>query len=324
MILDLDKDVFSGTLQNNLKSIYNTYGSQFSIKYNDKIDLHVKLFEYITLSGRKYFEIQGYMDCFNIDFYDNSKIGSNVYISYIHKLDDPSISGSDIVRFVLKFLKKLNTKKAYLIDRASVECKGTNTKMDLSIIKILTNGLTFYTKLGFKLFLGYVRSPEYKLSDKQIIEHLNINLDIIRNIKISDILHDYKNIKKIINSVVITGKYDKLKIKLLDIYDPGYYDYNNNPDYFIDDNVANIKNLFSEIQIIEPILIAGKKYRNLRDLIISLATTQCTEFVIFQKFFLKSDATEILFDKIYIERPYIKAYYTLYKINNESRLVYIF
>ena len=55
LILDPDNFKSLGTLQKNLKFIYNTYGSMFLLKYSDKINLKTNLNKYITISGKDFF-----------------------------------------------------------------------------------------------------------------------------------------------------------------------------------------------------------------------------------------------------------------------------
>lgn len=69
--------------------------------------------------------------------YDNIEINNkSCYIANIHKIDNisgQSISGSNMVLFVLKLIKQLGIKSAILGDGATIKCNGM--KISLSFLK---------------------------------------------------------------------------------------------------------------------------------------------------------------------------------------------
>ena len=95
-----------------------------------KIEIEVKLEKYRSAfikSKLDYYRILSLTNEFRIHFFHNKPSFENVYIASIAKSD--KISGSEVVKFVIDFLKSFKqVKKAYLMDAATVNCKNSETK----------------------------------------------------------------------------------------------------------------------------------------------------------------------------------------------------
>lgn len=144
---------------------------------------------------------------FKICFYDPiSKIPSfeSVYINNISKSE--KYSGSEIVNFVLDFLKSLKqVKNVYLYDGTEVHCKNSYDILDLSLYKLITSYSTFYQKFGFKLY-----TKKGDNIDKDMIE-------LARKVSKYNVGKIFKDIEKIIKFI---EKYrGDIMIKKVNLYD---------------------------------------------------------------------------------------------------------
>lgn len=250
-IWDLSENIgLKKNLEFNLKLVSKKFGKKFQIKYCniiipvvlEKISLDTNNFTFYRLY---YDENKTTNDLipFKIDFYDviKQKKNSNSYIAEIHKTNE--INGSTIVELVLEINSKLGVKKSYLYDGTSVNC--LNDRLDLSIIKLIDNGMTFYMKFGFEIDITkqYNRLLIFK-NKKEWINKINYLLKKINLIKISDLISQYKKTLDLINQVVKTQDYNDLEIILINtvtIKPFGSNDFN-----YIEDKYKKINDLFEE------------------------------------------------------------------------------
>ena len=242
-------------VQKNIKFIYDNYGENFSIKYKDHI-LPVNLTIKCLPNGRKYFSLKydypnRTVDLlpFRIDFIDNISMELNniTYIGDIHRTT--SISGSEMVHICLRINKVLGAIKTRLIDDAGIY--HNDKKLDLSYLKLLERGQTFYMKLGFDFELTNTQFMYFKFdNNKQLKKYITELIDKIKSIKIQDIINEYNNILDLLNLAVKENNKKSFKIILTDEYD------------FIEQNFSRYKDkafelipeLFNEVYYVLTIL----------------------------------------------------------------------
>ena len=158
-----------------------------------KIEIEVKLEKYRTAfvkSKLDYYSIFSLTNEFRINFFHNKPSFENVYIASINKSEKHS--GSEVVKFVIDFLKSFKqVKKAYLMDAATVNCKNSDDKISLSLYKLLISYVGFYQKFGFRLVIDY--GKEEDITNKMVLLAKKV-----ANYKVKDILKNFKEIIKFI------------------------------------------------------------------------------------------------------------------------------
>lgn len=160
---------------------------------NDKVEIEVKLLKERRIfikSKLDFYTIFSLSNEFRIDFFHEKPSFENVYIASIAKSEKHS--GSEVVKFVIEFLKSFKqVKKAYLIDAAKINCKNSDDTFDLSLYKLLTSYIGFYQKHGFRLVIDTGK-------EEDITNNMVLLAKKVANYKVKDIL---ENFKKIINLV---------------------------------------------------------------------------------------------------------------------------
>jgi hypothetical protein len=158
-----------------------------------KMEIEVKLEKYrsaFVKSKLDYYRILSLTGEFRINFFHNKPSFENVYIASIAKSEKHS--GSEVVKFVIDFLKSFKqVKKAYLIDAATVNCKNSNDSINLSLYKLLTSYIGFYQKYGFRLVINY--GKEEDITNKMVVLAKKV-----ANYKVKDILKNFKEIIKLV------------------------------------------------------------------------------------------------------------------------------
>jgi hypothetical protein len=185
------------------------YKNKTFLLKNDKIEIEVKLEKErkaFIKSKLDFYYIFSLSNEFRIDFFHKNPSFENVYITSINKSD--KYSGSQIVKFVIEFLKSFKqVKKAYLYDAATVNCKNSDDAFSLSLYKLITSYIGFYQKYGFRLVIDYGK-------EEDITNNMVLLAKKVANYKVKDIL---ENLKKIINLV---EKYKKnVQVKTIYKYD---------------------------------------------------------------------------------------------------------
>jgi hypothetical protein len=219
------KHVFKkGEVQKNIKFIYQKYGENFSIKYKDHI-LPVNLTIKCLPNGREYFSLKYDFPNrtlellpFRIDFIDNISMELNniTYIGNIHRTT--KISGNEMVQICLRINKLLGATKTRLIDAAGIY--HNDKKLDLSYLKLLERGQTFYMNLGFDFELTNTQFMYFKFDNKKQLKiYINDLIDRLKSIKIQDIIDEYNNILDLLNLAVKENNKNSFQIILTDEYD---------------------------------------------------------------------------------------------------------
>ena len=276
---------FTDDVQKNLRQLEKTFGKSFTIKW-DKIIfpviLHTKTFKSNDVT---FYEI--YYDMpnrihdlkpFSIMFIDNKtlELGNASYIANIHRTYN--ISGSQMMYFVLELQRVLGVEKTILHDGATVNCDGS--RMNLSYIKLLEKGKTFYMKFGFEyeidksgwFVMRYKNEKEYK-------KDLDNTIAKIKKIKIDDIIKDYEDILDILVETTKTGDYRNFNIKFVTETEFKNHDY-----YYADDPYFAIPDIFRDTFNILHIL-NGSKDKYFYEFFIKLFndTVRCHDYLILKK-----------------------------------------
>lgn len=189
-VLYLSKFHTNDNLFENLKSIKHL-GTHFNIKYKNMLVKSSILYDSNRITNKKFYTIYSLTDdtfAYKIRFFENCK----AHVEYIHKTDQ--YSGSQIVQFVIKLCKVLKVKEVTLYDATRIKCG--EKEYDLSFLKLLEHGKTFYMKFGFK-FIDYDKKTVTGLLKK--CRKLKTNALIIFYKRVLKMLIKSKNCNKFVN-----------------------------------------------------------------------------------------------------------------------------
>ncbi len=318
-IFDLSKnykEFIKGELQNNLIKFKKIFGDKFKIKY-ENFEIDVVLKEIKLVSGIKFFRM--YYDIpyrksdlfpFIIDFIDNINLKKNnfSYIAHIHRTD--MISGTNIVKICLEINRILGAKKTILSDGTLIVCDKNNSELDLSFIKLLERGTTFYMKLGFEFEINTNINMYYRFINKNKLEkEVKRLLHNIRNIKTTNIIKEYENTLNLINKIIKDNYNKKFDI----IYDSSNPSLTN--EYYSENPKEKINSILYECKEVLDIL---NKYKNIDKfdkfykVLIELFNNSCDKYSILLSYVVNNRRKKIIYDKYIINRKYILDFKYLY------------
>jgi len=214
-IFDLSlKYNFTDDVQKNLSILFKKYGEKFKIKYNKIIvpvvlskDIYRKCFSlYYDVADRSYNLFPFKILFMNIITMVNDNVS---YISNIHKTDE--ISGSNMIKLVIKINKVLGVKKSLLFDGTTIKC--FNSEHDLSFIKLLEKKTSFYMKFGFK-FIMEPSNDFIKFNSNEEKHKFICNLiDKSKKIEIKEVKKIILKTLDLLNRIIKDQGYNLLKIK---------------------------------------------------------------------------------------------------------------
>lgn len=216
---DFDDDV-----QKNLKKINQFLGNIFVMVYNNiYIPCNLSFIKEKYNDDSNYFILKYNSNKrttnllpFKIVFVDptNFQINNCCYISNIHKTN--KLSGTQIMKIILRFLQIINVEKVYIYDDTTVLCTE-NVKMDLSFFKLIEKGVMFYQRFGFKLTVDEHGWQKLEYKDSDILEKiLDKYVYEFKNIKIKILIDKYSSIIDILTQVILKQDYENLKIYIND------------------------------------------------------------------------------------------------------------
>lgn len=328
-IFDLNKkypDYKKGELQNNLINFEKKYGKNFKIKYND-ILINVVLEKANTQTDLTFYRMtydipkrNTRLLPFKIDFIDPILVekNNNTYIANIQKTD--KISGSNMTKICLEINRILGAEKTSLGDGTKVNCDKTNEKMDLSYVKLIEKGMTFYMSLGFDFYVDEKIQYSYPLifSDKnKFKKEINKIIYNIRNIETQDIIEEFETTMELLNKIIKNDDEKNLEI-IFGVFNPTHHDlitwYNN----------FNIKELMNESIDVLKILHKYKNYKKFYKILIKLFKDACNEYNILYKYIVSNERYKIVYKKTIIVRDYIKDFGLLKSYRNTYSYVYNF
>jgi hypothetical protein len=320
------KQVFKkGEVQKNIKYIYEKYGESFNIKYKNHI-LPVILTKKYLPNGREYFSLKYDIPDrtlellpFRIDFIDNISMQLNniTYIGNIHRTTN--ISGNEMVNICLRINKLLGAKKTRLIDAAGIYFN--NKKVDLSYLKLLERGQTFYMNLGFEFEITNTQFMYFKFDNKkQLKKYVNELIERLKSIKIEDLKEEYSKILELINLAVKENNKDLFQIILTDEYE------------FVEQNFSRYKErpfesipeLFQECYYVLSIL-NNTKFTYLYELLVDLFRIQNKEnYLKLIQFLSESYRHKIIYGEQEVTRTYNMDFMLLKKIRQDYFYSYTF
>ena len=328
-IWSLDKlDGFNKNVQDNIKIIHNKYGSNFRIKYKN-INIPVILDKF-TLEPQKetYYRLYYNSDDntqtllpFKIYFMNplNAKKDNVTYIANIHKTDQ--ISGSDMIKLVLEINRSLGVERIYLIDGASIQCNDLS--YDLSFLKLLEKGLTFYMKFGFRMY--HIKTTSFfglYQSEEELMDKINELIDKIKKIKVKDLIKEYNLTLNILTTMIKTNDYD------YEIISNDFGGEVMKPNLSIQyDNPSNrVTQLVNECKSMLDILNKYDDYEYFYELCIDIFNDRnnCYMYDTISKYIFYSDRSKIIYKNKQINRDYQKVFEYLLFLRSNFMFYYDF
>lgn len=317
-ILDLNsKSNYVLNVQKNISLLAKKFKNGFILKDND-IEIPCIIYKYYEPDNKNlYYYIMQYnkkdidtfllpLKIYFIDYYYLKK-NNNCYIANIHKTEN--YTGSTIITTVLKFLKQINIKKVSLHDAASILCEPVNRSIDLSFIKLIEKGETFYQKFGFKFVLGTEYSKMKFGSSKNLNKKLFNYLKKFKKVKNNDLIIIYKSILDIFFKIIDKQDYNNTKIYLLD----SNIVYNKKTNYirrFIIETVKEIDSILNILKKSQEIYF----YKTL----LRLFYDECYNYIILKDYIIDNNFYGIKYEKKKILLDFQQIFQKIQLIKNIS------
>lgn len=317
LIFDLEsKNIkFKSNLQSNIRLLYYKFKDRFMIKDGNMI-VPARL-ELIKTNNVKYYSLyydieyrDNYLLPFKIDFIDTCKykLNNNCYIANITKIEN--ISGTMMVKFILKILKILKVHIATLYDDTNIKCG--DAKIGLSYFKLIEKQQSFYQKFGFKYVLKCSAREDFFntfRSDRSINKFLLSIIDEIKKITFQSLLEFYQTILNVLTEVAESKNYDD--IMLIKGQNKGYIVYEK------DINKKKIKGFIKDIQqFIQNITEASKKYHSMYELMIDSFYNNCSQYSFFIDILMNHVLLGVKYKNKEIIHNFKKPFYELYSIKD--------
>lgn len=322
-ILDINSNSikFNRDVQKNLKYLVKKFGRNFIIKDGE---VHLPaVIELDTKTSMKYYiiyydiyERDEYLLPFKLDFVDKClfKLNNNCYIAQLTKTD--KVSGTEMVKIILKFLKKIHVKRATLSDDSSIKC-GDGNKLGLSYFKLIQKQETFYHRFGFRYLLKCAKCKDFynKLTTQHAIKtFLNGIVTRIKEIKLQDLIKSYQKILNIMIYAIRNRLYEEVSI---------VKEYNNGA--LIYTKSKNKDRLHGFIRDYKKILkVLGKlkdKYDNLYDVMVNTFSTDCKTYLFIYDYVIYYYLSGIRFRNHEYKITHRQPFDDLYKISELSLYV---
>jgi hypothetical protein len=307
---------YTTDLQTSLAEFYKTYGSQFII-YDESTNISIPL--ELTESSLPTFKMKFYTLIYDVEgrdfelyplkinFIDMYKIKLNdtVYISNIHKTNE--LTGSQIVKFALELLKRLGTKKVYIYDGTTVKCSSNSMDYDLSFLKLLEKGKTFYMNFGFDFdnvgqhySKGFTSPAQYK-------QHVKKTIAVCKKIKVKQIVSEYKKILHMCYLVIKSGDYENFKVRCREGY-TSLLKYKKRNTWICKKNITDL--VYEAKEMLDVLGKAQNKY--LYDFMIQLfSSSECSDYDVIIKNMLDNQMYLIEYNGTKISREYFESFFML-------------
>ena len=300
-----------GELHKNLEKFIKEFGMDFQIKYKEKDKeylLDIIIEETKIPSGVKFYRMiydiphrTTHLTPFIIDFIDHIKLEKNniTYISNIQKTKE--ISGSTMVKICLEINRILGVEKTLLGDGTRIFCEKTKEELDLSFIKLIERGTTFYMNLGFDFEMSSAESIFFywRISSKEELEkRVKSLIENIRSIKTQDLIKEYKNILDLIIEIIKDNYKQKLEI-LKDNSNPSKQSeiYSENPK-------EKLSDIFTECKEVLDILNKYSDEQYFYKILVKLFKDSCEEYSKLLKYIVENQRTNIIYGDTEIKREY--------------------
>jgi hypothetical protein len=175
----IELDPNKKTFIDQMDSLYHRLGSHFQVSYGEQVyPIHVCRTPYLYDSNKWYYVIQwdqpvSYdatyhpfkIECLDL-FYTDQPNPNHCYIKQIRKTD--TISGKQMISFVLSWLKHFGATKVCLHDVAMIQYQP-HMETSLSWYTLCTYGRTYYQSFGFQL-MPMDRNTEVRYGTKEIMQ----------------------------------------------------------------------------------------------------------------------------------------------------------
>lgn len=323
-LLDLDNlPELSKDVQHNIKQIIKMYGKRLIIKYN-KLEIpsiFTLIKENYNPNKLSYYSLRYDIDQkdrtmpmfpFKITFLDYATMVKNndCYINNIHKTN--TISGSEMVEFILYLLKKLGVERAVLHDGTRIHC-GDGHEIDLSFFKLIEKNITFYQKFGFKFKLDVHNDTSVIRygTTEGVNNALTEALDKFRQIETKYYVDACKEIIKICSDVVLNQDYDNLNILL----------YSRTQPYLISkwEKRTKLNSMIKDYDLVLHVL-KNAKQKYLCDVLVDVFYKNCEHYVILENVLLQN----LVYSVEYKRKKIILKHIHVFILLNDVRTYSIF
>lgn len=326
ILLPLNKN----NVQKNLRLLKSMYGTKFDILFKDKKVPVVLKKKFDSIWKCSFFELRYDTEKyyshdllpFSIIFIDifSQKKENNTFIANIHKTDQ--LSGSAMVELVLQIQRYLGVRKTWLGDGANVKCMN-KSDMNLSFMKLLEKGETFYMRFGFKMDLDNAYAFAKFSSEKDLRASLRVLLKDIRKITIKSIIDLHLKIIEILTEVITKRDWDQFKIANYSTQ------VTTEPEllYYTNDAYVDIPKIFQHAYDIIYLLNKSKHTKLIDYLIESFKDqTQCENFIQLYSNVIhpKEPYYQISYKKKQVTLDYLKKFDYLLLIRNSFWYYYTF
>ena len=269
-ITTLKSQFKSPDLQSRLVELHNKFGKEFTIKFK-KISINVKMRKEKNIANTLTYwtivseDLTKRFETFLLKFFDinEKRLNDNVYVANISKTN--SISGSLVIEFVNQLCDYLGVQVTYLYDAATVNCE--NSGINLSFLKLIEKGKTFYMSHGFTPTGGdRLHYSIYDVSEVQRLNKFKSILDETRKIKTADLEKCLKSLVDFCSRILLNGKYENIKI--------WQYDINSGKEFYHFADFFEVVNLLKKISFNLKIF-SEYNLPSLNQLLIKLSKNDC-------------------------------------------------
>ncbi len=193
------KHKFSSDVNRSIKLIIDKLGDHFVIE-DDNIKVPVVMCHVEQDNGMKYYIMYYDGECvadqehtIKIWFINSNdgKYDNSAYLNHLSKTD--TVTGTQMLNLIIKFLKILNIKKVRLYDGASIKCGERS--LSLANVKLLESGMTWYMKFGFEFDVEkpFTILYQYK-THKDCMKRIHTLLDKFKKITVDEVIKKYESI----------------------------------------------------------------------------------------------------------------------------------
>jgi hypothetical protein len=303
-------------VQKNLKILEEKFGNEFLIKFNE---MNITI-TFNKLSHNPYNNVSFYRlkseNAFTIDFINPLDLNLDNVSCLNNVTKNEKYSGSQLVKFSLEINKVLKINKVILGDEASVKCN--NTKMDLSLQKLIETKQTYYMKLGFEIEISSSNFYLTKITNKENISHIiNDIVDKIRSITTVSIINECNKTIKLISTAIEDNYSENFEIERLT--PSPYLDSNNN----VDNPKKEIPTIFNNCFNVINILNEYKEHEFIYQILAIIFKEKCEKYVTLINYFFDR-IVKITYGTKNISREYVDNFIVLSGIKKNCFYSYNF
>lgn len=217
MSLNIDNNNMIGSVRDNIRKLCESIGDTFMIKYGE-IEIPIKItrtynesfymIQYNIIEKKKYIRPFEIIFCDYYTFEEND----NCYISGIHKYK--KISGTMMIKMVIRIIQYLNVKTAILIDGTKLHFE--NITVNLSLYRLITKGSTFYQQFGFRVSWRNIYDRILFSSLDDVNVKLESSIANIQKMSCKNIKDSYDTFINVLNEINSKRDYKNVKFYRMD------------------------------------------------------------------------------------------------------------